>query len=414
VPGSPPDDVGLSGPVRGTANQDEAMGSAGPKHALLRHLPTLEALADIWNVAVGTPVRPHPLFPMVAGPAGRRTIEHIYGSPPIYWLWAAKFWLRELASRPVHDDVRFSMHLPLPADVVVVSRGWNSGLVAVSHRANRVLKIFHSLSGDRRIQREIDTYEQFSRIGVDLPVPALVNHGTGRNGDTWLCTEFASNTRPLIAERISQLGAWHRWRKRNLEDFLFLVYKASAPTILPAGEWLTGLQSQATACVDAELAASLSVFLESARRSAPAPSKPSVVLALVHGDLKPEHVHRSGDGFAVIDWGNSIRGPIAVDWFYDLLLLRLPRHVQRHLHAYLSWLCGEREDLPLVLETILGEFFAIQAAQFGLRIHTTEWRFQMLATTVSLQLMRVTTAGFSPEKRAVERVARTLSASLPS
>jgi hypothetical protein len=358
----------------------------------------LEVLSGLWGSSTGFPFRLIPSLGVLAGPSAKKTLEALVGRPPYMWLRRIKGEIahqrRQRGSRGLHRIPDDEVVLSLPADAVVLYRPLR-GLVALSAAAGRVLKILHGAEQVAQIAQE-ERVAILAHQSMALPlVPRLFDSGMCGETTRWAFTELAANTRPLLLPRIFPLGSAHRFRTRELSAFLFELCRVSPWEVTPQERWFTSLQELVRGTRNPEVFAGLMTHARDALAQSP---DCGAVFSLIHADLKIEHIHRSDKGCFVIDWGMASQGPIIIDWFWELLMLRLPFYYGPMTEAFIAWLKGTRLNPPGIISRNLEDFFALVKRELGVDVPRRAWRFQVLAATVHLHYLRDTLLGVSPRR----------------
>jgi hypothetical protein len=267
------------------------------------------------------------------------------------------------------------------------------GLVALSAASGRVLKILHGADEAVQIAHEESVAVFAHRLMPSPLIPRFFKSGKCDDDTQWTFTELAPNTRPLLMPRLFPLGSAHRFRMSALATFLFELYKASSWELSPNEQWFGILEKLVHETKNPTVFTRLLIHARHAMRQAP---KSGAVFSLIHADLKIEHIHRSDTGCFVIDWGMASRGPIIIDWFWELLMLRLPFYYGPITDAFIAWLMGTRSNPPGIISRNLEEFFALVKRELGVHVPRGAWRFQVLAATIHLHCLRDALLGVSP------------------
>jgi hypothetical protein len=370
-----------------------------PPADFLADVEHLEALSPLWQSSTGFPFRFIPSLGVLAGPSAKRTLESLVGRPPYIWIRRIK---GQLASRRQQRgsssfySSRDVAALSLPADAVVIYRPLR-GLVALSAASGRVLKILHGADQAAQIAQEERVAVLAHRSMASPLVPRLFESGMCDATTRWTFTELAPNTRPLLLPRIFPLGSAHRFRTRELSAFLFALCRGSSWEVTSHEGWFRILQELVRGTKNPPVFTSLMTHARDALAQSP---ESSAVFSLIHADLKIEHIHRSDTGCFVIDWGMTSRGPILIDWFWELLMLRLPFYYGPVAEAYLGWLKGLRPKPPRVIARNLDGFFKLVKRELGVDTPRDAWRFQLLGATIHLHCFRDALLGVSPTPQA--------------
>jgi hypothetical protein len=362
----------------------------------LQHCERLRELTYLWNADTGYAFRFIESLGVYAGPTAGKTLQALVGVPPYVWLRRLKGTLVRRRHGASHSpgDLRRKITLNLPSDAVVIYRAFR-GLVVISASSEGVLKLLNARAELVRLTQE----EWVARYTHDAMaaslVPRLLDSGTCRDGSRWNWTALAPNTRPLVMQRLFPLTKWHRFRVTTLSTFLFELYRACGWESVSHEQWYASLQGLVSQLKDSDLFAPLLALAEDALGSAP---EGTAIFSLVHGDLKVEHIHRSSQGCCIIDWGMSTRGPIAIDWFLELIMLRLPSYDAATAKAYTAWLRGEASGPPDSISKNLHEFYELIKCELGVEVPITGWRFQMIAATIHLHCIRNAALGYTPRR----------------
>jgi hypothetical protein len=362
----------------------------------------LEELSGLWQSNTGFPFRFIPSLGVLAGPSAKKTLESLVGRPPYIWLRRIKGEIAYRRLKRASREFRKTQDqflLSLPADAVVVHRGLR-GLVALSAKSGRALKIVHGADQAAQFAQEESVALLAHRLMPSPLIPRVFESGICDDTTRWAFTELAPNTRPLLLERIFPLGPAHRFRTRELSNFLFALCKAASWEVIPHEHWVAILQELVRGTKNPAAFTRLMILARDALAQSP---DSGAIFSLIHADLKIEHIHRSDEGCFVIDWGMTSRGPIIIDWFWELLMLRLPSFYAPASEAYLGWLKGTRPNPPTIIRRNLEGFYTLVNNELGVDVPKDAWRFQVLAATIHLHCLRDALLGVSPG-----RVARLL------
>jgi hypothetical protein len=358
----------------------------------------LEQLSGLWQSNTGFPFRMISSLGVLAGPSAKKTLEAIVGRPPYIWIRRMKGRFASRYQQRSSNDLFKSgavIDLALPADAVVVYRPLG-GLVALSATSGKVLKIVHGADQASQVRDERVALLAHRSMAFPL-IPRLFESGMCDDTTRWAFTALAPNSRPLLLPRIFPLGSAHQFRTRELSAFLFELYRASTWAEKPHEYWFASLQELVRGTRNPNVYAGLMTHARDALAQSP---ECRTVFSLIHADLKIEHIHRSDEGCFVIDWGMTSQGPIIIDWFWELLMLRLPFYYRSVTQGYLGWLRGTRPDPPDTIRRNLEGYFALVESELGVNVPQIAWRFQMLAATIHLRCLREVLLGITPGSRA--------------
>lgn len=286
--------------------------------------------------------------------------------------------------------------LRLPKDCIVIPRPINSGVIVISAESDKVLRIYDGEPARKRIHNEVIVHHLLKRAGREYSVPSVLGWGQIGPKTTWLLQSFSPNTRPLIKERLLRRPLWDIYINRVLSPDLFALYNESGPEIITGADWLENLRAHSEA---SPMSRNLHEVISLASSALQHHKRVQVVVARVHGDLSPEHVHRSWNEWRLIDWGNSCRAWIGIDWLADLLSLQVPRRHRRGPRSLEAWLKGDPNSAPPNwVHSQLEPFFDFNVKRFGIYAPKDSWRFHFLAGVVALHCARLSTLGFPPDQ----------------
>lgn len=364
--------------------------------------PGLERLADHWPRSVRTHLYFDTARGVIVGPDPAETLKSLYGGVGPRLLRNFKQHLSILRhGRRSRRSIRLTEHsLPLPADAVLVPRPMNRGMVVISASSRLVLKLYHGERPARQLENEAGAYLAVDRSSILPPMPRLIAIGCCEPGANWLFQEFAPNTRPVVLGRLLRCTEWPNIIEHVVSPRLFPFYRVAGTTVISGRQWIERLRERAAASPNAEM---LGVILSRAEDAIPEGTDPGVVLSRVHGDLSPEHLHRSETTWYLVDWGHSDVAPIMIDWCADLLMLRPSWFCRRTEDTIASWIAGRFVRPDRHLRRILGGFYDCQQNHLGLEVPSRFWRYQVLAAIVELHCLRLETLGFPPDQL-LERV----------
>ena len=312
---------------------------------LAQHAANLRAVADQWTAPAPRPLLYDRSRQVYATPDSTPTYRSLYGRRPYRWArslrWAGATlrqgtWPTRWAAGDVWD-------VPLPVDAVVMPRK-QSTVVVASAAEQQVLKVSAESTAPRRFAREQQASALAETAGVSAHVPHV--HGVGEVEDHahWLSLALLPNHTPFFERRRK---TWQQWLRREGLPVLQRLYAAGEVEERPAKAWHARLKLQAGQAAPTPHTEALDELLQTALADADS----SVVLtALTHGDLTPIHVHRTRNGWGIIDWANFARRPLWLEFLVEYL--RYPASTRYGRPAFWQWLRGDLPEtsLPSVVQ----------------------------------------------------------------
>jgi hypothetical protein len=227
--------------------------------------------------------------------------------------------------------------LCLPGDAVLIPPNDSKrGMVIVSPGAGVVLKLTY---GRLEVEREIKNWNIVKSAGIDNHVPRLLDHGSVEDGGQWLVTEFVPNTEPIdrpLNPFANKQRIWRSWLRRRVLPVMERFYAAAGLEILEVDEALHGT---ATTLREERMPAPMFKVLALAEKACGQSAKKRIVFTTIHKDIVPEHIHRSGDNWWLLDWGSTGRGLTCKEFFRDYFWTGVSQELNKR--AFWAWLRGE-------------------------------------------------------------------------
>jgi hypothetical protein len=346
----------------------------------------LGELASLWPATDFTPVRWDCLKNVFAGPRPASTYRAVYGS---WWPLRDRSRIDKLRKSvltlvPLSRWISHPSAFLMPKDAILFARAVTQSLVVVSASHGRVLKLAAPGRRDLLVT-EAATLRRVSAAGLAERAPKIVAEGDSSAGDRWLLTELADNRnpidRPLWTKR-SPHDTWRAWLVDRILPEMQRYYESGGIDVKGAEEALSEMAERISGHPRfVELNRVLNWASEIPRRS-PA----CVVRCQVHGDLKPAHVHRSGDSWKLIDWGGGEWRSVTKDFFGPVSVPGAGRLTA----AYWTWMKGQlaSEELPRPLQQDIAAYAKWMGKWLDLEIDASTVRFQALFDVLQIECAR--------------------------
>jgi hypothetical protein len=208
----------------------------------------------------------------------------------------------------------------------------------------------------------------------------MLEHGTTNAGDQWMLSEFVPNTNPLHAPlrpRQSRRQLWHRCLRERVLPVLERFYEAQgiekrdADDVFEHGVAL--LKGHPHADVLENLA-------QLAREARPPNGETTFLRAYLHADLRPEHIHRDGEEWWLIDWGMAERGDMV--WEFFPWQRRQAQASQRTISDFWAWMRGDKDatSLPRGVRQTLDLYLQWLPQWAGINPTLNAARYQLLCS----------------------------------
>lgn len=214
---------------------------------------------------------------------------------------------------------RCGVQLRVPEDAIIFLRHSDARtIVVVSKAEGRVLKI------DRPdvIDAEVKGIGTAQAAGLDGYVPRLFDQGFvhAPKKDAWMLTSILPNTHPLSSNGLGLLplkgrftSKWRGIMQTRLLPFLQIYYDQVGIEKVPVVRYVDQLTEQAEALTYS--APTDALF--SALRKCEVASEECLLRSQIHGDIRPDHVHMSREGWGLIDWEKCRYDFILRDFFNE-------------------------------------------------------------------------------------------------
>ena len=230
----------------------------------------------------------------------------------------------------------------LPNDVVIKKSLSGKRFIAASKRSGLVVKLSRRTE---EMDRELSAMRLAEEAGIGAHVPQVLDSGFFESGVWWVATELAPNTDPVTSTfNLNTAGGqeWQWWLQMQILPAMARFYSASGVEVQSLDERIEECEQLMRACGTSK---PLQDLLECIQNAALQAHGNEILVAKLHQDLHPTHVHRSPDQWKIIDWGDSRRGDVLVEPFTDLF--RQPVIAGRASPLF-KWLSGElgHENLP--------------------------------------------------------------------
>jgi hypothetical protein len=242
-------------------------------------------------------------------------------------------------------------------------------ITVVSAHEGRVVKIF-SNERKSRFENELNAWRLAQAAGIGHRVPEVVASGKTVNGFYWLVTQLVRNSAvnpPLIGDWL-----WRRYLLTHILPELRRFYEIAGVEVLSGRAWLDRFRSE---LASQALTARLQKLADLAEAACQAARDDRIPLALIHGDLKPNNVHRHAGKWWLIDWSMSRRAPLMIDLWPN------PSNALKN-QIFGAWLQGYASinTVPRDLRAPLDMYAEWQAPWLGIKLDGDALRFQALAT----------------------------------
>ena len=285
------------------------------------------AVRSVWWDGVNnvfTPARDNETYDVILGSAWRRSMrEHVDR-------------LRYPKSTSSRWKDHFEVGIPLPADALIIRPFSVKGTVIASRSTGTVLKFMPPRSP---VLHKLDNESEALRIattnGLTHSIPRLLNSGSC-SGGKWMTSTLAPNTRPFVKrfQRLSFL-TWRGWLLDHVYPLLAEYYTAAGLTTTSAASRLSKCTLRAS---NVAISERLGFLMESELRKLREIGDIECFSSRVHGDLVPGHVHRSGDSWKLIDWGESRGRDLSFEFFKPYW--RSPLSKSERGVSFWNWVSG--------------------------------------------------------------------------
>jgi hypothetical protein len=256
--------------------------------------------------------------------------------------------------------------------VFIPQRSYPKGVpyvvTVVSAHEGRVVKIF-SEERKSRFESELNAWRLAQVAGIGHRVPAVISSGETASGFCWLVTRLVRNSAvnpPLVGDWL-----WRRYLLTNILPDLRRFYEIAGVEVLSGRVWLDRFRAELAGNSMTARLQRLADLAEAARQAA---GDDRIPFALIHGDLKPNNVHRHAGKWWLIDWSMSRRAPIMVDLWPN------PSKSLAN-EIFDAWLRGHTtlNAVPRRARAPLDMYAEWQAQWLGIKLDGDSLRFQALA-----------------------------------
>lgn len=260
--------------------------------------------------------------------------------------------------------------IPLPSSAVVLPV--IKGLVIASDEVGCVLKLGFEGWKKRGIWDEVEALSLARRAGIEAHTPKLMSSGTTSMEYPWLLTQLVPNTRPM---GLGPAWFWRRWLQESILPTLEQFYDASEIVTEDVDEVL---EREGKLLQQSDAPEALWNIFALAREARPSGGAPSIVVATIHGDLFPRHVHRHKGDWWLIDWG-GLRKEVFFELFRRYLQAKVDRYP--HIQPFWAWLRGTAtmHQIPRSTRAHIELFLYWQKSWWGVHMEPAHLRYQVLA-----------------------------------
>ena len=353
------------------------------ERGLQQWAPVLDDLSHVWKEPDHSRLWWDDYYKVFTTSNSRHTYSGLFGKwAPLRGWKTIRFGLGKLRRLCSVDrwSGPFQLDVPVSSDAVIIPLRVNEGIIVASFHEDKVLKV---VSGRKSglLQNDRQAWKYAIQAGVESHIPRVFNFGQQEMHSHWILTEFAPNTHPLhqpfvtqaIISSKSRHERWRRWLEVKILPFLVDIYKESRCKTLNSQMYIRHLQE----LVEVHpFSHKLKPLLQHVERAASVGECGAVVIANLHGDLKPEHVHRSYNTWKIIDWGNGFNGSVLFDLIHYFLfrspfrdinsqagrsdwswvsgkapLIRTTKNLQSYVRLYARWL-KEWKGIQLSVEAV--------------------------------------------------------------
>lgn len=309
-------------------------------------------LANIWPKVQLAPFRWDNYYRIFSTKESQNSYQALFGSyiRSILSIRSSKSQLRRIHNLfpPTRWRGPYNMELPLPKDAIIIPPiNSKEGIVIASYHAGMILKINYNRS---EVQKEIENWDIVKSAGIESHVPMLIDHGFTNDGGQWMLSELVPNTKPIhrpLNPFLDPKKIWRHWLRWRIFPTMERFYEASGLDILDIDDLLYDIK---TLLLKDEMPDSLFKVAALAENARLISQQKKVIITTIHRDITPEHIHRNGTNWWIIDWGSSGRCIIAKEYFrnYFWTSSRDENH-----QAYWAWLRGDAsvQHLPIDLRS---------------------------------------------------------------
>jgi hypothetical protein len=306
---------------------------------LSRHAPAFAELRGVWEHTDAGSLWWDRYHSVLVRNRSKRATRHLFDSPYLRVLAGT---MRSLRSGELRRWIGpIDRELILPPDAVIVRPYSRWTPVVISPREELVLKLFSSIGSEHK--NEIGALLIAKEHGLDRNTQQIVDHGYTSAGTPWMTSRLAPNIRLKMATHWPGLSRlWFQWLREEGLPFLSRYYAASGLS----SRSFSDARDESIEGLGASGNPDLHPLLSRLATLSPPSSANTVVTARIHGDLSPAHVHRTREGWRLIDWGDSRQGTVFRE------LLRGPWDLTGgdtpYSGAFRAWLAGQlpSERLP--------------------------------------------------------------------
>jgi len=239
----------------------------------------------------------------------RTTYRGLFGAAPFRYVWN----IRPISSRlkrgqwPRRWFGPMEQRYGLPRDVVLMPR--RKGAILLSAQNRTALKVLDS-SRKEQVEGEITAWSIAKAAGIERHVPTVERFGSTPER-TWALLELALNTRPVTG---LLARSWLRWLRDRILPVMERFYEASDPEIYDVDGLLEKEKKRICGIGTPSEVWKIVRRVEDLRPLGGATG----VRAMIHADIAPQHVHRDGVQWSLIDWALCTRAKFGTIIFYDI------------------------------------------------------------------------------------------------
>ncbi len=263
--------------------------------------------------------------------------------------------LRKLLSpKRWYGPVSFGLQLP-PGTVLLPPIHSKHGLVIASSDAERVLKINYER---QEVAVEVENWAIAKSAGITDHVPHLMEHGSTNDGGEWMYTQLSPNTHPFLKPLnpfVNLNKTWRIWLRHNILPTMQRFYEESGLNFFQVGELLDSIKASVKNDNMSEALLNIVRLAEDAQLKS---DQTHVIITKLHKDIIPNHIHRHGKQWWILDWGSAGEGLIPKEvfrayfwtspnsqdkqpfWVWlrgDISAEQLPTGIRNEIELYLDW-----------------------------------------------------------------------------
>jgi len=349
------------------------------KNRLMEITEVLNELKGLWGIPTPeTKLSWDSRRKLFRGPDSKPTLHSLSGGRMVNWARFAKssiLSLGKLNRGCTTKLVEPILSIKAPGDTIMLPLKNRTGFVVASKKAGLVIKIGMNEERSRSLDYELDAWEIAKQAKISDRVATLYTSGKSNHGARWLLSELVANSKPF------RNGGGHDWLchlKSAVLPTLQSFYEASGVEIIDTSNTLDAVEGNP---IRVRFEHALSEFRLLVERSRDGQEQLSsgIVVAQVHGDLFPKHVHRNNDCWKLIDFGRSNRKPVINEYFQIYVDHIFHESSGNNIKAFWNWLLmGDEKLLSYSTKREMAVFIDWYAEWRGCPFSAANLRFQIL------------------------------------